>query len=640
MNSRRGPKRRSWPSAICSACRSHAADSAGRRCGWERRAAPTPCSPAAAPRTALVTTRGFGDILRDRLSEPPAAVRSGDSQAAAAVRGRGRDRRADRRRRQGAACARPASEFAQQLVDAAASRHRVAGHLPAARLRPPRSRTTGRRDRPRGRLSTKISVSSQVAPLVKIVSRGDTTVVDAYLNPVLRALRRAACADRLPGSSLRILTSAGGLVDADSFVGKDSILSGPAGGVVGFSRVAQAAGFERAIGFDMGGTSTDVSRFDGRYELEYETEKAGVRIVAPDDGHRNRGGRRRLGLPLRRRQAGRRPRKRRRRSGPGLLRPRRAAGRHRRQLSARARSCPSDFPFRSIAAAVDARLEALCRRNRRRHRPALRAARTGRRLPPRGQRQHGPGDPHDLDRQGLRPARISAGRLRRRGRPTCLRRGARTGHPPGSASSRRRRCSAPTASAWPTSSAIAWPASTSALRPRSLGQLASRPSSGSKHEAVRRSRWPKASTDRADRGLAVAGPALPRRRSVARRSPARRHAADYAPRFPWPNIASCTATCTKDAQLEIVAARVEARGRSSAPLAAIAPRRAPARLRPSSTTDTWFDGQLARNGRFRSRRDLQPGDTIRGPAILCEPTSTTVIDPGWQAKSSAAANCW
>ncbi|HVA48978.1 MAG TPA: hydantoinase B/oxoprolinase family protein [Pirellulales bacterium] len=125
-----------------------------------------------------------------------------------------------------------------------------------------------------------ISVSSRVAPLIKIVSRGDTTVVDAYLNPVLRGyverLREA-----LGASELRIMTSAGGLVSAERFLGKDSILSGPAGGVVGFARAARQAGFERAIGFDMGGTSTDVARFDGRFELEYETEKAGVRVVAP-----------------------------------------------------------------------------------------------------------------------------------------------------------------------------------------------------------------------------------------------------------------------------------------------------------------------------------------------------------------------
>ncbi|MCA9219625.1 MAG: hydantoinase/oxoprolinase family protein, partial [Planctomycetales bacterium] len=125
-----------------------------------------------------------------------------------------------------------------------------------------------------------VSRSTHVSPLMKLVSRGDTTVVDAYLNPVLRSYV-ASLRNDLVGGDLRLLTSAGGLVDSDHFTGKDSILSGPAGGVVGFSRVAQNAGFDKAIGFDMGGTSTDVSRFDGRFELEYETEKAGVRIVAP-----------------------------------------------------------------------------------------------------------------------------------------------------------------------------------------------------------------------------------------------------------------------------------------------------------------------------------------------------------------------
>ena len=125
-----------------------------------------------------------------------------------------------------------------------------------------------------------ISVSSQIAPLIKLVARGDTTLADAYLNPVLDDYIRSL-KEKLPESDLRILTSAGGLVADNSFCGKDSILSGPAGGVVGFSRAAQAVGCDRAIGFDMGGTSTDVSRFDGRFQLEYETEKSGVRIVAP-----------------------------------------------------------------------------------------------------------------------------------------------------------------------------------------------------------------------------------------------------------------------------------------------------------------------------------------------------------------------
>ncbi len=126
-----------------------------------------------------------------------------------------------------------------------------------------------------------VSVSHEVSPLVKIVPRGDTTVVDAYLTPVLRDYLRSLSAGLGPQAELRLLTSAGGLVSPAHFTGKDSILSGPAGGVVGYSRVAQAAGFPRAIGFDMGGTSTDVARFDGHYELEFETQKAGVRVVAP-----------------------------------------------------------------------------------------------------------------------------------------------------------------------------------------------------------------------------------------------------------------------------------------------------------------------------------------------------------------------
>ena len=100
---------------------------------------------------------------------------------------------------------------------------------------------------------------------MKIVPRGDTTLVDAYLSPVLRTYVEQL-QSLLPGSDLRMLTSAGSLVKGTNFTGKDSVLSGPAGGVTGFARVAEAAGFTRAIGFDMGGTSTDVSRFDGQFE--------------------------------------------------------------------------------------------------------------------------------------------------------------------------------------------------------------------------------------------------------------------------------------------------------------------------------------------------------------------------------------
>jgi 5-oxoprolinase (ATP-hydrolysing) len=125
-----------------------------------------------------------------------------------------------------------------------------------------------------------VSTSHQVFPGMKIVPRGDTTLVDAYLSPVLRDYV-AELASQLPGSDLRLLTSAGSLVRAEAFSGKDSVLSGPAGGVTGFAKVAEAAGFASAIGFDMGGTSTDVARYAGRYETEYETQKAGVRLVTP-----------------------------------------------------------------------------------------------------------------------------------------------------------------------------------------------------------------------------------------------------------------------------------------------------------------------------------------------------------------------
>jgi 5-oxoprolinase (ATP-hydrolysing) len=125
-----------------------------------------------------------------------------------------------------------------------------------------------------------ISVSHAAVPLMKFVSRGDTTVADAYLSPVLdRYTARIAAA--LDGVRLSFMTSNGGLAAPGFFRGKDAIVSGPAGGVVGMAQTARAAGFDRVIGFDMGGTSTDVARFDGDYERVYETEVAGVRLRTP-----------------------------------------------------------------------------------------------------------------------------------------------------------------------------------------------------------------------------------------------------------------------------------------------------------------------------------------------------------------------
>src|SRR5450432_4217438 len=125
-----------------------------------------------------------------------------------------------------------------------------------------------------------VSVSHEVSPLMKLVSRGDTTVVDAYLSPILRRYV-AQVETELPGVRLQFMQSSGGLTDAHRFQGKDAILSGPAGGIVGAVQVSRLAGFDRIIGFDMGGTSTDVTHYAGEYERAFVTEVAGVRLRAP-----------------------------------------------------------------------------------------------------------------------------------------------------------------------------------------------------------------------------------------------------------------------------------------------------------------------------------------------------------------------
>ena len=134
-----------------------------------------------------------------------------------------------------------------------------------------------------------VSVSHEVSPLIKLVGRGDTTVVDAYLSPILRRYVSQVSTDLHSGSAeashdpirLMFMMSSGGLTAADLFQGKDAILSGPAGGVVGMAQTGHEAGFQHLIGFDMGGTSTDVSHYDGEYERAFETEVAGVRMRAP-----------------------------------------------------------------------------------------------------------------------------------------------------------------------------------------------------------------------------------------------------------------------------------------------------------------------------------------------------------------------
>ena len=128
-----------------------------------------------------------------------------------------------------------------------------------------------------------VSVSHQISPLMKLVGRGDTTVVDAYLSPILRRYVNQVSSELKNSKSTKLMfmQSNGGLTDANLFQGKDALLSGPAGGVVSMVQTGIQAGFKKLIGFDMGGTSTDVCHFSGEYERSFETEVAGVRIRAP-----------------------------------------------------------------------------------------------------------------------------------------------------------------------------------------------------------------------------------------------------------------------------------------------------------------------------------------------------------------------
>lgn len=127
---------------------------------------------------------------------------------------------------------------------------------------------------------TQISLSHQVSPLMRFVARGDTTTVDAYLSPILRRYVDQV-ASQLQSVELQFMQSHGGLTRASGFQGKDAVLSGPAGGIIGMVRSAQSAGFSKIIGFDMGGTSTDVSHFSGEFEHQLETQVAGVRLTTP-----------------------------------------------------------------------------------------------------------------------------------------------------------------------------------------------------------------------------------------------------------------------------------------------------------------------------------------------------------------------
>lgn len=472
-----------------------------------------------------------------------------------------------------------------------------------------------------------ISTSSSLSPLIKIVSRGDTTVVDAYLNPILRqyigSLRQS-----LGSSSLKNMTSAGGLVDADRFVGKDSILSGPAGGVIGFSRVAQRAGFEKSIGFDMGGTSTDVSRFDGRYELEFETQKAGVRVVAPMlaietvaagggsvcdfDG---------VKLIVGPESAGASP-------GPACY------GRG-GPLTVTdinlylGKILPSRFPFPLDRDVVEHKLRALCDRiansaTATRYTPReladgfLKVANANMVRPIRNISVAKGYDPRDyvlvtFGGAGAQHACAIARALGMRNILVHPLAGILSAYGIGLADVRRF-------------------AEHSVLNPYSPEQLAELESLFGELES-------RARAEVLAEGIAESQ-IQPTVRSLDMRyrgvestiNVLRPEDGDYAQLYEQLHE-RLYGYVHEGREIEITAARVEVVGTTPDPAEQLSEviTRSPS---PTEMTETWFDGRACQTGVF-DRGDLRPGDQLTGPAIVCEPTSTVVIDPDFSAEVTA-----
>ncbi|GAA2269390.1 MULTISPECIES: hydantoinase B/oxoprolinase family protein [Kitasatospora] len=229
-------------------------------------------------RTALVITRGFGDALRiGYQNRPDIFAREIVLPSLLYERVIEVDERitAD-----GTVLREPDLDaLAEQLREAYRQGVRaVAVACLHSHLHPAHERLIGELARATG--FPQVSLSSEVSPLMRLVPRGDTTVVDAYLSPVLRRYVEQV-AGELAGVRLMFMQSNGGLAEAGHFRGKDAILSGPAGGIVGMARLSRLAGYDRVIGFDMGGTSTDVSHYAGRYERVFTTQVAGVRLRAP-----------------------------------------------------------------------------------------------------------------------------------------------------------------------------------------------------------------------------------------------------------------------------------------------------------------------------------------------------------------------
>ncbi|MEK6262987.1 MAG: hydantoinase/oxoprolinase family protein, partial [Planctomycetota bacterium] len=519
---------------------------------------------------------------------------------------------------------------------------------------------------------TEISTSSRLSPLIKIVSRGDTTVMDAYVNPILRdyvgklreslagqgaraegqgtegtkvtfenetstAETELASSPLVPSvlsvpcpstlnhqPSLKLMTSAGGLVDADRFTGKDSVLSGPAGGVIGFSRVAQRAGFAKSIGFDMGGTSTDVSRFDGRYEREFETTKAGVRVVAPmlaietvAAGGGSVCGFDGVKLFVGPQSAGANP-------GPACY------GRGGPLTITDVnfflgKIIPERFPFPLDRTAVERRLADFCER--------VANSPLGRSY-----------SPHELAQGFIDIANTTMARAIRKISVS-------KGYDPAEyalvtfgGAGAQHACALAKSLGMATVLSHPYSGVLSAygigladvrqlrergvLKPFSRELLAELEShfvemADSARDAVLAEGIPAERIDAPIRSLDLRYRGVEASLNVTEPSDGD-YASAYAERHQ-----QLYGYTRPDRPLEVVAARIEVVGKQPDPVEP-SESETPREPQPHSWTETWFDGRPQRTAVFL-REQLHPGDTFIGPAILCEPTSTVVVDPGFEA---------
>ncbi|EST19118.1 hydantoinase B/oxoprolinase family protein [Streptomyces roseochromogenus] len=476
-----------------------------------------------------------------------------------------------------------------------------------------------------------VSCSHEVSPLIKLVPRGDTTVVDAYLSPILQRYVDQV-ASELSGVRLMFMQSGGGLREAGHFRGKDAVLSGPAGGVVGMARAARLAGHTRAIGFDMGGTSTDVSHYAGEIERVLGTQVAGVRMRTPmTDIHTVAAGggsilhfdgmRYRVGPD----SAG---------ADPGPVCYRRGGpltvtdanvmlGRVQPAFFPRVFGTDGDQPLDE--AAVRARFTELAEQT---------AAATGRRRSP----EEVAAGFLDIAVLNIANAvkKISVQRGRDITRYALVAFGGAGGQ---HACAVADRLGIDTALIPPLAGVLSaygiGMAEAVALRERSIEAALDRPETAARVEAVRAELEERARTQLREDGVPDATV------RTAARALLRYEGTDFSLPVPLGPAEDMRAAFARDHRdrygfimskpLVVEALAVEATGSSgprTATTTVLPPRTGT--LQPAATVRTFTDGRWQPTLLFR-REDLRPGDSVEGPAILSEADATTVVDPGWRA---------